>query len=80
MVCAVGPDRASRSSRLEGADVVGLRALLALADLEGHALALWVPETLHTSCDLVILVNQPTEPGASSNVVGLGCCAVGEGS
>jgi hypothetical protein len=35
--------------------------------------------TIHRSI-LLILVNQPTEPGASSNVVGLGCCAVGEGS
>jgi hypothetical protein len=43
-------------------------------------IALWVPETLHTSCDLLILVNQPAEPGVSSDVVGLGCCAVGKGS
>jgi hypothetical protein len=35
---------------------------------------------LHTSGDLLILVNQPTEPAASSDVVDLGCCAVGEGS
>ena len=41
---------------------------------------LWVPETLHTSCDLLILVDQPAEPVASSDVVDLGCCAVGEWS
>jgi hypothetical protein len=32
----------------------------------------WVPETLHSSCDLLILVDQPVEPVASSDVVGLG--------
>ena len=42
--------------------------------------ALYVPENLHTSCDLLILVNQPAEPAVSSDVVGLGCCVVGKGS
>ena len=29
----------------------------------GNGVTLWVPETLRTSCDLLILVNQPAEPG-----------------
>jgi hypothetical protein len=41
---------------------------------------LWVPETLHTSCNLLILVDQPTEPVASLNVVNLGGGVVGEWS
>jgi hypothetical protein len=40
----------------------------------------WVPETLHAPCDLLILVDQSPEPVASPNVVDLGCCVVGEGS
>jgi hypothetical protein len=42
--------------------------------------ALWVPETLHTSRDLLIFVDQSTDLVASSDVVDLGCCAVGEWS
>jgi tRNA1(Val) A37 N6-methylase TrmN6 len=34
---------------------------------------LWVPGTLRTSCDLLILVNQPAKPVASSDVADL-CC------
>jgi hypothetical protein len=41
---------------------------------------LWVPETLHTSRDLLIFVDQSTDLVASSDVVDLGCCAVGEWS
>ena len=36
---------------------------------------LWVPGTLRTSCDLLILVNQPAKPVASSDVADLGCGA-----
>jgi hypothetical protein len=41
---------------------------------------LWVPETLRTSHDLLIFVDQSTDLVASSDVVDLGCCAVGEWS
>ena len=34
-----------------------------------HAVRLWVPETPHTSCDLLILVEQSTEPVAPSDGV-----------
>ena len=34
-------------------------------------IAVWVPQTLHTSCDLLILVNQSTKPVAESDVVDL---------
>ena len=40
----------------------------------------WVPETLRTSRDLLIFVDQSTDLVASSDVVDLGCCAVGEWS
>jgi hypothetical protein len=49
-------------------------------DVAAGALGLWVPETLHTSCNLLILVDQPTEPVASLNVVNLGGGVVGEWS
>ena len=39
-----------------------------------------VPKILHTSCDLLMLVEQSTEVVASSGVVDLGCCAVVEWS
>ena len=39
---------------------------------------LWVPETLHTSCDLLIFVEESAKPVASSDVADLGCCAVRE--
>jgi hypothetical protein len=42
--------------------------------------ALWVLETLHASCDLLILMDQSAEPVASSNAVDLGSGVVGEGS
>ena len=35
----------------------------------------WVPGTLRTSCELLILVNQPAMPVASSDVADLGCGA-----
>ena len=35
-------------------------------------LSLWVPEILRTSCGLLILVDQSTEPVASLNAVRLG--------
>jgi hypothetical protein len=41
---------------------------------------LWVPGILHTSRDLLILVNQPAEPVASSNPSGLGHSLLGKGS
>jgi hypothetical protein len=41
---------------------------------------LWVPRTLRTSCDLLILVNQPAEPVASLDVMDRGRDAVGKGS
>ena len=36
---------------------------------------LWVPGTLRTSCELLILVNQPAKPVAWSDVADLGCGA-----
>jgi hypothetical protein len=42
--------------------------------------ALWVPVTLHTSRHLLILVEQSAESVASSYVVDLGGCLVGEWS
>jgi hypothetical protein len=42
--------------------------------------ALWVPETLHTSRDLLILVEQSAEPVPPSDGVHLACCAAGERS
>jgi hypothetical protein len=41
---------------------------------------LWVPETLHASCDLLIFVEQATKPVTSSDVVCLAWCVVGEWS
>ena len=38
---------------------------------------LWVPETPHTSRDLLILVEQPTESVASSDFIDLGSGALG---
>jgi len=35
----------------------------------------WVPGTLRTSCELLILVNQPAKPVAWSDVADLGCGA-----
>jgi hypothetical protein len=49
--------------------------------MSGHAqdvqvvIGVWVPGTLRTSCDLLILVNQPVKPVASSDVADLGCGA-----
>jgi hypothetical protein len=40
---------------------------------------LWVPETRCASCDLLILVEQPTESVASSDVIDLGSGALGQG-
>ena len=40
---------------------------------------LWVPETLRTLCDVLILVDQSAEPIVSSDVVDRGWDAVGEG-
>jgi hypothetical protein len=42
--------------------------------------ALWVPETPQTSCDLLILVDEPAEAVVSLDLVDLGCCAAGEWS
>jgi hypothetical protein len=42
--------------------------------------AVWVPGTLRTSCDLLIFVDQAAESVASSDVVDLGCGAVGKWS
>ena len=39
----------------------------------------WVPETLRTLCDVLILVDQSAEPVASSDVVDCGWGAAGEG-
>ena len=41
--------------------------------------ALWVPETLRTLCDVLILVDQSAEPVVSSDVVDRGWGAAGEG-
>ena len=41
---------------------------------------LWVPETPHTSCDLLILVEQSTEPVAPSDGVCLARRPLGEWS
>ena len=51
---------------------------VALADLLERALPVWVPESLHTARDLLIFVDQSTDLVASSDVVDLGSCAVGE--
>jgi len=40
--------------------------------------SVWVPQTLHTSRDLLILVEKSTEQVLSSDLVDLGCCPVGE--
>jgi hypothetical protein len=41
---------------------------------------LWVPETLHRSRHLLILVEQSIEPVKASDVVRLACLGVGEWS
>ena len=41
---------------------------------------LWVPESRRTSCDLLILVEEPAEAVVSFDLVDLGCCATGEWS
>ena len=41
---------------------------------------LWVPESRRTSCDLLILVDEPAEAVVSLDLVGLSCCAAGEWS
>jgi hypothetical protein len=51
-----------------------------ISAVTGKGAMLWVPETLHASCDLLILVDQPPEPVASPNVVDLGPHVAGEGS
>ena len=38
---------------------------------------LWVPQTLHTPRDLLILVEQATEPVVPSDLVDLVCCPMG---
>jgi hypothetical protein len=57
--------------------LVGHRVLAQADPFHGH---LWVPETRRTSCGLLILVEQPTESVASSDVVDLGSGALGQGS
>jgi RNA-directed DNA polymerase len=42
--------------------------------------ALWVPESRRTSCDLLILVDEPAEAVVSFDLVDLGCWATGEWS
>ena len=51
-----------------------------MGHVPGAWLALWVPETRRTSCDLLILVEQSAESVAPSDVVDLGSCAVGQWS
>jgi hypothetical protein len=41
-------------------------------------LRVWVPETLHTLCDLLILVDQSTKPVVSSDILDLPRGVVGE--
>src|SRR3954453_11009484 len=41
---------------------------------------LWVPQSRCTSCDLLILVDEPAEAVVSFDLVGLGWCAAGEWS
>jgi hypothetical protein len=41
------------------------------------SMSLWVPQTPHTSRDLLILVEKPTEQVMASDLVDLGCCPVG---
>ena len=50
------------------------------APLAPRPTALWVPESRRTSCDLLILVDEPAEAVVSLDLVGLGCCAAGEWS
>ena len=40
---------------------------------------LWVPETLRTLCDVLILVDQSAEPVVASDVVDSGWGVAGEG-
>ena len=49
-------------------------------DLNRAERALRVPETRRTLCDLLILVEQPTESVVSSDVLDLGSGALGQGS
>jgi hypothetical protein len=44
------------------------------------SMSLWVPETPQTSCDLLILVDEPAEAVVSFDLVDLGCCVTGEWS
>ena len=59
---------------------VGPRPDLWVPKTRSHHATLWVPETLHTSCDLLIFVDQAAEPVAAPDVVDLGCRALGEWS
>ena len=64
----------SRAPRRPPVLYVGLAAILSICA------RLWVPETLHTSRDLLIFVEESTEPVASADVADLGCGALGERS
>jgi hypothetical protein len=46
--------------------------------LVGSPSILWVPQSRCTSCDLLILVDEPAEAVVSFDLVGLGWCAAGE--
>ena len=48
-----------------------------LNTVQMHGEHLWVPQTLRTSCGLLIFVDQSADPVASLDVVDLGC-PVGE--
>ena len=56
--------------------------LLATDDIDEflQQLALWVPGTLRTSCDLLIFVDQAAEAVASNNLVKLRRGVLGKGS
>ena len=61
--------------------VRNLTAAEASLDAELDALmdaaTVWAPETAHTSCDLLILVDEPAEAVVSLDLVDFGCCATG---
>ena len=52
----------------------------AVATAKGRRIGLWVPESRRTSCDLLILADEPAEAVVSFDLVDLGCCATGEWS
>ena len=65
--------RARNSVRRSGAPT-------SLAKIGSSLANVWVPESRRTSCDLLILVEEPAEAVVSFDLVDLSCCAAGEWS